>query len=501
MDDENEGILQFDDNTIITKGLPQSIEFKDKHSTVSGCCSSNVTSTVSPLRLEPVNIHEQILLDTIRDQANKNRSKNNDKHSNNNQSRSRSRSKSKSDPPARTNSLSYPWQTQYPAMVVNNSNTEVPTTSEVDREDRKAEQQQQQPSDENQPVEISADDASVEVEVEVKTEDDEANAKLEAMQIMMEITKLEAEAEGKAKAAEAMIEKARQALKEAVEEGVLEANNSILTATTLDVVDGGSTTKYACCITESIERTIQDAEDQVAFEIEVDERAEESAVETSAIDEEKRDGTSLLDNDDDDDEDSTADEDCKEAEPTDPPVFQTYTEEEMPTVVDLVDPPTIIRRSAAPSPTPGRDPSTFSTPPKNKSSSSSREEEFTQKEETAKNIMAKYNKPKPDPTPTRTTASTAESDVQTTATTASTVEESEAQPIIRTDTSTPEEENPCTVEGTLESLYTKIEECRAKLMDPLASMDEQTAAAQLMTKYAKSAQALKKSIKESAVVS
>ena len=51
------------------------------------------------------------------------------------------------------------------------------------------------------------------------------------------------------------------------------------------------------------------------------------------------------------------------------------------------------------------------------------------------------------------------------------------------------------IDSTLELLYTKIEECRTKLMDPSSSMDDQTAAAQLMTQYAKSARALKRAFR------
>merc|ERR1712194_756081 len=43
-------------------------------------------------------------------------------------------------------------------------------------------------------------------------------------------------------------------------------------------------------------------------------------------------------------------------------------------------------------------------------------------------------------------------------------------------------------------LQSKIEECRTKLMDPESSIEEQGVAAELMTKYALSAKALKKSI-------
>jgi len=48
------------------------------------------------------------------------------------------------------------------------------------------------------------------------------------------------------------------------------------------------------------------------------------------------------------------------------------------------------------------------------------------------------------------------------------------------------------IEGTMILLLTKIDECRAKLTDPSSSLDEQTAAAQLMTQFAKTAKAFKK---------
>jgi len=598
MDVENLGVaLQvLDDITTThrTNGLPRSIEFqeKDVHHPSSGvtqgfcCSSSNVTSSsVSPLRIEPVYSHEhQLLSTTIRD---------------NKQDRDPNKAKAlqSSDPPARTNQFKYPGQEQqHPAaiqMVVHNSTTtELLTTSEVpvvSGEDGKIEQAQQpQPTpieERNQPVEISADDDNIEVEVEEVEKgtiaDEEAKAKLEAMQIMLEITKLEAEVEAKGKAAADMIERAKQALKEAYEdeETTVAGTMSIETATThLDVVvekGGVVTPNFACCITESIETTIQDAEHQVAFEIEVDERVDDCVVEISALDEDERDGNSVLasdnDNDSDDDNDGDDTDDDNNIDDADRSVVQPCTDEERPIVEDLIDPPTIIRRSAAPSPSPGATTTydgkdaTISktvenlknimaeynqskadppTPTRTTTASSTEivptpsvttydgKDAISKKEESIKNMLA--NQPKPDPpTPTRTTTasfieivptpspgvttydgkdaiSKKEESVKnmlanqpkpdpptpTRTTTASSAEivDDDAPSTTPKNDEVAAPDSSCTVEDTLENLYTKIEDCRAKLMDPLADMDEQTTAAQLMTKYAKSAQALKELI-------
>merc|ERR1711865_447566 len=102
--------------------------------------------------------------------------------------------------------------------------------------------------------------------------------------------------------------------------------------------------------------------------------------------------------------------------------------------------------------------------------------------ESIKNMLA--NQPKLDPpTPTRTTTASSAEIVDDDAPSTTPKNDEVAAP-----------DSSCTVEDTLENLYTKIEDCRAKLMDSLADMDEQTTAAQLMTKYAKSAQALKELI-------
>ena len=604
MDVENLGVaLQVLDDittTLRTNGLPRSIEFQEKevHHPSSGvtqgfCCSSSnlSSSSISPLRIEPVYSHEhQLLSTTIRD---------------NNQDRDRhnkSTALQSSDPPARTNQFKYPGQEQRSAaiqMAVHNSaTTELLTTSEVpvvSGEDEKIEQAQQpQPTpieERNQPVEISADDDNIEVEVEEVKEvergtiaDEEAKAKLEAMQIMLEITKLEAEVEAKGKAAADMIERAKQALKEAYEdeETTVAGTMSIETATThLDVVvekAGVVTPNFACCVTESIETTIQDAEHQVAFEIEVDERVDDCVVETSALDEEERDGNSVLvgdtDTDGDDDNDGDDNDDDNNIDDADRSVVQPCTDEERPIVEDLIDPPTIIRRSAAPSPSPeatttydGKDAISKTvenlknimaeynqskldppTPTRTTTASSIEivptpspgvttydgKDAISKKEESVKNMMAEYNQPKPDPpTPTRTTIASSIEIVPTPSPGVTTYDGKDAiskkeesvknikanqpkpDPPTPTRTTTAssteivDDDAPCTtpkndkvvapdssytVEDTLENLYTKIEDCRAKLMDPLADMDEQTTAAQLMTKYAKSAQALKELI-------
>jgi len=375
-------------------------------------------------------------------------------------------------------------------VVNNDSNTD--PYSAMDREDGK---QQQQPSP-DQTVEISVDDSSIEVE-DKSTGTDEANDRFEAAQIQLEISKLQAEAEAKAKAAEAAIEKAKLAWNELTNDTHEETNRK--------ATDPESVNRL---VTESIKKTIRDAENQVVFEVE-DERVD-SLIKVSANDDEKRDDNDLLDG-------AFTNKECDEPELKDSPVpdppemFSVpKTEKEISIVVDLVDPPSIVRQSAVPSPTPdpirSLNPSSFCTPPTKKNIEVfDGKEEFIKKEETVKSIMAKYTKPKPDPTPVRNV--TVEKDKQHDAKAVPTPKQDvtvevdkQHDVVVNTcpNTNTNTCPDTCNIDGTLESLYNKIEECRAKLMDPVSTMDEQTAAAQLMTKYAKSAQALKKTIKESA---
>jgi len=647
MDDESE------ESYIIRNVYPQAIEFKVRDTAVSVGFSSNFVSSLSPLRLSPVNIHEEALLKTIRDQAKKIRPS---RYLSPIQSirRSDPPACTKRDPPACTNHLSE--DTFKEKMTV--------TTEELDME----------------PVTKTIEDKLV-----------EANAKLDAVQIMLEISKLEAEAEAMAKAAGVAIQKAKQALKEANEE----ANNTQQGA-------GGNNKELKNlnrAITDCIEKTIQNAESQVINET-IDERAD-SVQETSADNEEQREGISIIDvgattdkdfdcssapllNDKEEFESltvpapelsvhqidtkeeiltiidlaeppsiirqssipsPTTDEDiiCAPSAPLlndeeyeslpvpvpdppdnelDSPIHEIDMKEDVPFIIDLVDPPSIIRQGAVPSPTPDEDvicadPSSFYTPPKNHEVVESKdepsnptevvasstlescdleeqnssvesfdrkiegkktaEEENSKTEpehyaaaveeskrcdlaevvarstfescdlkeqnpplgssdkkiEIGKTAKAKYIKPNPEQHVAAeeykrceltevVASSTFEScDLEkqdpplgslfdklieignTTKPKYTTVpeqheatEESKHCDLTGKDTKDEAGEvrvsNTNSVDGILEVLYAKIEECRKKLMDPRSSMEDQGAAAQLMTKYAVSAQALKK---------
>merc|ERR1740130_1324136 len=217
--------------------------------------------------------------------------------------------------------------------------------------------------------------------------------KLEAVQIMMEIAKLEAEA--KAKAAEVAILKAKLALKEA-NEG----------ASSTQQVGAGNGIKDVN-ITDSIERIIANAESQIILE------------------------NSIVDGDSDSSPAPSLDDGEFDILPSPPSLVyeSSNTSETMPIIINLVDPPFIIRQSSVPSP-----------------EMSALEYTKLELEQRDENNITSNN-------------------------------------------------DDDGIDSTLELLYTKIEECRTKLMDPNSSMDDQTDAAQLMTQYAKSAQALKRAFR------
>ncbi|OEU18331.1 hypothetical protein FRACYDRAFT_217139, partial [Fragilariopsis cylindrus CCMP1102] len=207
---------------------------------------------------------------------------------------------------------------------------------------------------------------------------------------MMEIAKLEAEA--KAKAAEVAILKAKLALKDA-NEGASNTQQG----------GAGSNDNKDVDITDSIERIIANAESQIILE------------------------NSIVDSDSDSSPAPSLDDSEFDILPSPPSLVyeSSDTSEAMPVIINLVDPPFIIRQSSVPSPSP------------EKSTLEYTKLELEQRDEN--NITSKNNDG---------------------------------------------------IDSTLELLYTKIEDCRTKLMDPNSSMDDQTDAAQLMTQYAKSAQAL-----------
>jgi hypothetical protein len=383
-------------DSVITIGLPQAIEFRQSHTIREGF-SSNVTSTVSPLRLEPVNFYEQALFKTIRDQSKRSRPNHH----------SRIRYIDRVDPPACTSQLSED-KSEDMLMIINTLKSEA-NLPVIGTDKGKVTPALHQTVDVSV-EESNMDPATEAVEVKLLT----ANAKLEAVQIMMEIAKLEAEA--KAKAAEVAILKAKLALKEA-NEG---ANTQERAGN--DQKDAG--------ITDSIERIIANAESQIIIET-TDIRAD-SAQEASFIDEDRREENSIVDGGiDSSPAPSLDDEDFDRLPATPSLVYESSdTSEAMPIIINLVDPPFIIRQGSVPSPSPER-------------------------------YTLEYTKPKPEQSDKNNTTSM----------------------------------NNDGIDSTLELLYTKIEECRTKLMDPNSSMNDQTAAAQLMTQYAKSAQALKRAFR------
>ena len=383
------------EDSVITSGLPRAIEFRQESRTTGireGFFSSNVTSTgVSPLRLDmPVNLYEQALLKTIRDQANK-RSR-----SDNNHSGIQYNIDNRVDPPACTSQLSEEDKSEDDMLMIVNtlksSEANLSVTEAADKEKVVTPAL-------HQIVEVSVeesnnmDPAAAAESVEVKLLS--ANLKkLEAVQIMMEIAKLEAEA--KAKAAEVAILKAKLALK--------------------DVNEGASSTQQGGAgngikdvdITDSIERIIANAESQIILE------------------------NSIVDSDSDSSPAPSLDDSELNILPSPPSLVyeSSDTSEVMPIIINLVDPPFIIRQSSVPSPSPEKSALEYIKP------------ELEQRDEN--NITSKNNDG---------------------------------------------------IDSTLELLYTKIEDCRTKLMDPNSSMDDQTDAAQLMTQYAKSAQALKRAFR------
>jgi hypothetical protein len=402
------------EDSVITSGLPQAIEFKQRHTICEGEFSSNVASTVSPLRLGPVNFHEQALFKTIRDQAKRSRSS----------YHSRIRYIDRVDPPACTSQLSED-KSEEKMMIVNTLNSKA--NSPV--------------METNKGKVITALDQTVDVSVEESnmgpaTESAEdkllsANAKLEAVQIMLEISKLEAEAEAKAKAAEIAILNAKLALKEANEGEYI-----IQQGTGKDSKDAD--------ITDSIEKIIANAESQIIIET-TDVRAD-SAHKASFNDEDRREENSIVDDGIDCSPAPSLND--REFDSLPAPVSSTNesdtTAEAMPTIInlvdyiiDMVDPPSIIRQSSAPSPSP------------------------------ESSALESYDLEQNSPLEA--------------------LEEGD-------DTNKASYTNDG-IDSTLELLYTKIEECRTKLMDPSSSMDDQTAAAQLMTQYAKSARALKRAFR------
>merc|ERR1740130_1980871 len=140
--------------------------------------------------------------------------------------------------------------------------------------------------------------------------------KLEAVQIMMEIVKLEAEA--KAKAAEVAILKAKLALKDA-NEGASSTQQR-----------GAGNGNKDVDITDSIERIIANAESQIILE------------------------NSIVDSDSDSSPAPSLDDSEFNILPSPPSlVYESNdTSEAMPIIINLVDPPFIIRQSSVPSPSP-----------------------------------------------------------------------------------------------------------------------------------------------------
>ena len=383
------------EDSVITSGLPRAIEFRQESRTTGireGFFSSNViTSTgVSPLRLDmPVNFYEQALFKTIRDQANKRSRSSDNNHSGIQYNIDRV------DPPACTSQLSEDNISEDMLMIVNTLKSSEANLSVMEADDKG----KVPPPELHQTVDVfveetnNMDPAAAAESVEVKLLS--ANLKkLEAVQIMMKIAKLEAEA--KAKAAEVAILKAKLALK--------------------DVNEGASSTQQGGAgngikdvdITDSIERIIANAESQIILE------------------------NSIVDSDSDSSPAPSLDGSEFNKLPSPPSLLYegSDTSEVMPIIINLVDPPFIIRQSSVPSPSP------------EKSTSEYVKLELEQRDEN--NITSKNNDG---------------------------------------------------IDSTLELLYTKIEECRTKLMDPNSSMDDQTDAAQLMTQYAKSAQALKRAFR------
>jgi hypothetical protein len=412
------------EDSVITSGLPQAIEFRQSHTIREGF-SSNVTSTVSPLRLEPVNFHEQALFKTIRDQAKRSGSNHH----------SGIRHIDRVDPPACTSQLSED-KLEGKIMIVNTLDFEA-NLLVMETDNGKA------TTALDQTVDVSVEESNIDpatrsVEEKLRI----ANAKLEAVQIMLEISKLEAEA--KAKAAEVAILKAKLALKEA-KEG---ANTR----------QGAGNGNKDTGITESIERIIANAESQIIIE-NTDIRAD-SAHEASFNDEDRREENSIVDGGIDCALAPSLNDSEFDGLPAPPSlVYESDTSEAMPIIINLVNPPSIIRQSSVPSPSP-------ESPEKSALESCGLEqtsplEASEKKQEDGDTNRAKYTKSKPE----------------------------------QSDENNIRSKNNDGIDSTLEFLYTKIEECRTKLMDPNSSMDDQTAAAQLMTQYAKSAQALKKAFK------
>ena len=383
------------EDSVITSGLPRAIEFRQESRTTGireGFFSSNViTSTgVSPLRLDmPVNFYEQALFKTIRDQANK-RSRSDSNHSGIQYNIDRV------DPPACTSQLSEDNISEDDMlMIVNTLKSSEANLSVMEAADKG----KVPPPELHQTVEVSVeesnnmDPAAAAESVEVKLLS--ANLKkLEAVQIMMEIAKLEAEA--KAKAAEVAILKAKLALKDATEG----ASNT--------QQGGAGNGSKDVDITDSIERIIANAESQIILE------------------------NSIVDSDSDSSPAPSLDDSEFNILPSPPSLVyeSSDTSEAMPIIINLVDPPFIIRQSSVPSPSPENSALDYT------------KLELEQRDEN--NITSKNNDG---------------------------------------------------IDSTLELLYTKIEDCRTKLMDPNSSMDDQTDAAQLMTQYAKSAQALKRAFR------
>jgi hypothetical protein len=381
------------EDSVITSGLPRAIEFRQESRTTGireGFFSSNViTSTgVSPLRLDmPVNFYEQALFKTIRDQANK-RSRSDSNHSGIQYNIDRV------DPPACTSQLSEDKSEDDMLMIVNTLKS-----SEANLSVTEADKGKVVTPPLHQTVEVSVEESNMDpaaaecVEVKLLS----ANLKkLEAVQIMMKVAKLEAEA--KAKAAEVAILKAKLALKDA-NEGASNTQQGRAGNGNKDVD-----------ITDSIERIIANAESQIILE------------------------NSIVDSDSDSSPAPSLDDSEFDILPSPPSlVYESNdTSETMPIIINLVDPPFIIRQSSVPSPSPEKSALQYTKLVL----------ELEQRDEN--NITSKNNDG---------------------------------------------------IDSTLELLYTKIEECRTKLMDPNSSMDDQTDAAQLMTQYAKSAQALKRAFR------
>ena len=382
------------EDSVITSGLPRAIEFRQESRTTGireGFFSSNViTSTgVSPLRLDmPVNFYEQALFKTIRDQANK-RSRSDNNHSGIQYNIDRV------DPPACTSQLSEDNISEDDMLMIVNTLKSEANLSVMEAADKG---KVVTPAL-HQTVEVSVEESNMDPAVAAESVEVKllsANLKkLEAVQIMMEIAKLEAEA--KAKAAEVAILKAKLALKDA-NEGASNTQQG-----------GAGNGNKDVDITDSIERIIANAESQIILE------------------------NSIVDSDSDSSPAPSLDDSEFNILPSPPSlVYESNdTSEAMPIIINLVDPPFIIRQSSVPSPSP------------EKSTSEYTKLELEQRDEN--NITSKNNNDG--------------------------------------------------IDSTLELLYTKIEECRTKLMDPNSSMDDQTDAAQLMTQYAKSAQALKRAFR------